>query len=117
MEVYLQGLPPHFTDQGLKQQLSRFTKPLGIFDWSCQKPRKRNYGFITFLNQNDGEYFLKQNQQPVRPGPQLANAQPRDALIVILGTRVFCKRSNKNPDPFLLKSLVKAAEDRLKAAS
>jgi hypothetical protein len=69
------------------------------------------------LNPNDGERFLKQNQQPPRPGQQFANAQLRDAVIVILGTRVFCKRSNKNPDPFLLKSLLKAAEDRLKAAS
>lgn len=61
MEVYLQNLPSDLTDQGLKDQISRFTKALSIQDWSCQKPRKKTFGFLTFLNPRDGEHFLKQH--------------------------------------------------------
>ncbi|KAF1921282.1 RNA dependent RNA polymerase-domain-containing protein [Ampelomyces quisqualis] len=117
MEVYLHGLPPHLTDFGLKEQLGRFTKALRISDWSCQKPRKRAYGFLTFLHPEDGERFLAQHQQAALPGAHRASAPLRDAQIVILGIKISCRRSNKNPDSFLLKSLVKAAEDRLKAAT
>ena len=106
MEVYLQNLPSHLTDQGLKDQLSRFTKTLSIQDWSCQKPRKRPFGFLTFLHPRDGERFLKQYQPGTRQSA---------SLLVLSGQRIQCKRSKKIPDEFLLKSMIKTAEDRLKA--
>jgi hypothetical protein len=101
MEVYLQDLPLHLTDQGLKDQLTPPTKFLGIQDWSCQKPRKKPFGFITFLSSKDAEKFLKRYQHQSR--------------LVILGTPVRCKRSNKDPDRFLVKSLENSAEERLQA--
>jgi RNA recognition motif-containing protein len=113
MEVYLQNLPPDLTDQGLKEQLSRFTKALSIQDWSCQKPRKRPFGFLTFLYQEDGERFLEQFQQRPDSGINLADIARSTARLIISGYNVGCKRSNKPPDEFLIKSLIKSAEDRL----
>ncbi|KAH7410523.1 rna-dependent rna polymerase [Phaeosphaeria sp. MPI-PUGE-AT-0046c] len=106
MEVYLQDLPPDLTDQGLKDQLSRFTKALSIQDWSCQKPRKRSFGFLTFLHHKDGERFLTKYQ----PGIGQSGS-----LLVLSGQKSRCKRSTKVPDEFLLKSMIKSAEDRAKA--
>jgi hypothetical protein len=114
MEVYLQNLPPDLTDQALKEQLSRFTKALSIQEWSCQKPRKRPFGFMTFLHHKDGERFLKHHQQRPDSGTDIAGIARSTARLIISGHNVGCKRSNKAPDIFLLKSMVKSAEDRLR---
>lgn len=114
MEVFLPHLPAHLTDQGLKAQLAHFTKALDIHDWTCQKPRKKPFGSITFLNPKDGQRFLQQYGQPFQ-GPSY-NRDPHDkARLVILNSEVHCRRSNRAPDPFCLKSLSKSAEDRRKA--
>jgi hypothetical protein len=115
MEVYLQNLPPDLTDRSLKDQLNRFTKALSIQEWSCQKPRKRPFGFLTFLYQKDGESFLKHHQQRPDSGISITGIARSDSRLIIAGHNVTCKRSNKAPDEFLLKSLTKAAEDRLQA--
>jgi RNA recognition motif-containing protein len=115
MEVYLQNLPPDLTDQGLKDQLSRYIKALSIQDWSCQKPRKRDFGFLTFLHPKDGERFLERHQHRPDSGIDVAGYAQFAVRLGILGNTVKCKRSNKAPDEFLLKSLVKSAEDRVQA--
>jgi hypothetical protein len=107
MEVFLRKLPPHLTDQSLRTQLETFTQSLGITDWSCQKPRGKPFGNITFLRPLDGERFLQQYG-----GKTLGNGQ-RTSPLVILGSLVQCQLSTKVPDPFLLKSLEKAVDDRI----
>jgi hypothetical protein len=114
MEVYLQNLPPDLTDHGLKDQLNRYTTALGIQEWSCQKPRKRPFGFLTFLHHKDGDRFLEHYQQRPDSGINIAGIARSNARLIISGHNVVCKRSNKHPDEFLLKSLIKSAEDRLK---
>jgi hypothetical protein len=115
MEVYLPGLPQDLSDQGLKEQLSRYTKALTIQDWSCQKPRKRDFGFITFLHAKDGERFLTRHQHRPDSGIDVAGETKIKVRLDILGHTVNCKRSTKSPDGFLLKSLAKSAEDRAQA--
>lgn len=113
MEVFLHNLPPQLTDQSLKIQLGRFIDALNIRDWSCQKPRKKHFGFLTFLHVKDGELFLHYHRQPPNwhPGSKKAPYQP----LSILGRDVSCSASKKSPEPFLLKSLEKAADDRRQA--
>ncbi|KAF2115325.1 RNA dependent RNA polymerase-domain-containing protein [Lophiotrema nucula] len=115
MEVFMGNLPRHLTDQGLKTQLVPFTKALNILDWSCQKPRKKTFGSITFLHARDGEQFLRHHEQEPTGRLNRAGQPQHKARLQILNTPVFCKPNTRALDPFLLKSLEKAAEDRQKA--
>jgi hypothetical protein len=102
MEVFLQNLPPDLTDRALQKQLTQFLEVLGILDWTCQKPRKKPFGNITFLHPKDGERFL-------------AIYSGRNRL-VIFGSQVKCSPSRRGkPDPFLLRNLTKSADDRHRA--
>jgi hypothetical protein len=99
MEVFLYNIPSDLTDRALQTQLTQHTKRLGIEDWSCQKPRRKNFGGITFLHLDEGHRFLRQYSGPAR--------------LFIFGQPVTCRLSNRGaPDAFLLKSLAKSAEDR-----
>ena len=115
MELFMHNLPPDLTDQGLNEHLTPFVKALNIRDWSCQKQRKKRLGSITFLRSKDGEQFQRQHgQQPV-PGANYSGQARFTARLIILGTPVYCMHSKNDPDPFLLKSLAKLAEDRQEA--
>ncbi|KAF2271259.1 RdRP-domain-containing protein [Westerdykella ornata] len=99
MEVFLYNLPSHLTDRALRTQLNAYLGTQGINDWSCHKVKKKNYGTITFLYRNQGEWFL-----------QVYGSKSK---LTILGRSIDCKLSNRGPpDEFLLKSLLKSAKDR-----
>jgi hypothetical protein len=106
MEVFLRKLPPHLTDQSLHTQLETYAQGLGIKDWSCHKPRAKPFGNITFLHLDDAHRFLH-----LYGGTTRGKGQPVSRL-VILGSQVQCQPSRGVPDPFLLKSLKKSADDR-----
>ncbi|KAI1409975.1 RdRP-domain-containing protein [Hypoxylon sp. FL1857] len=94
LEVFIPDLPHSLTEHGLATHLTPIiTDGLGITDWVCQKPRRKPFGTVTFLHRQHGERFL---------------TRPR---FFLLGQWVKCRRSNKNPDPFLLKTMLKTAED------
>ncbi|KAI0384693.1 RdRP-domain-containing protein [Hypomontagnella monticulosa] len=110
LEVFMPDLPIGLTDIGLKTQLTPFINVgLRIVDWACQKYRGKTFGTVTFLRRTDGERFLAVHGETLvqRNGVQRTRSQ-----LKILGQWIKCKRSHKNPDPFLLKSILKAAEDR-----
>src|SRR4051812_5438237 len=110
MDVFLPKLPAHLTDQVLHTQLAGFTEALNIQDWSCQKPRRKPFGNITFLHLQDGERFLQRHERRSFLG------MPRSEVpLVIFGAEVLCRRSNREPDPFLLKTMTKSAKDRSQA--
>ncbi|KAI1769919.1 RdRP-domain-containing protein [Hypoxylon cercidicola] len=112
LEVFMNNLPPDFTDQGLKAQLSPFiTDRLGFTDWECQKFRGRKYGSITFLYRTQGERFLLVYGEESVLGFN-RNGKPRTrARLTFLNHNIFCRRSDRSPDPYLLRSLLDAAED------
>ncbi|KAI0885091.1 RdRP-domain-containing protein [Annulohypoxylon maeteangense] len=106
LEIFIPDLPIGLTDHSLRKQLDPYiTKTLGIKEWSCEKNRGKKFGNITFLYRIHGEQFLEAygNQHSRRRGPQ--------ARLVLLGKEVQCRRSNRNPNPYLLRSLLKMAED------
>ncbi|KAF2748788.1 RdRP-domain-containing protein [Sporormia fimetaria CBS 119925] len=99
MDVFLQNVPPHLSEHALRKQLDPYLKNLNIQDWHCHKPKGRNFGNITFLSPQQAEQFLQ----------CFATFTP----LLIFKTIVKCKRNNRGaPDPFLLRSLTKAAADR-----
>ncbi|KAI0834233.1 RdRP-domain-containing protein [Hypoxylon sp. FL0890] len=94
LEVFIPDLPPDLTQHGLNTHLTPIiTAELGITDWVCNKYHRKTFGTVTFLHRLHGERFL---------------ARPR---FFLLGQWVKCRRSKNNPDPFLLRSMLKTAED------
>ncbi|KAI1214371.1 RdRP-domain-containing protein [Annulohypoxylon truncatum] len=106
LEVFVPNLPVGLTDHSLRKQLDPYiTGTLNIKDWTCEKNRGKPFGNITFLHRSHGERFLDTygNQRIRRNNPQ--------ARLVLLGREVQCRKSNRSPNSFLLKSLLKTAED------
>ncbi|PVH92838.1 hypothetical protein DM02DRAFT_677234 [Periconia macrospinosa] len=113
MEVFMRNLPLDLTDHGLQNHLTPMVKGLHIKDWSCQKVRKKPFRSVTFLLLEDGQRFLQRYGQEVIPSGMFCKSQDK-TLMMILGKPVYCTLSKKPPDPFLLKCLVKSAQDRRK---
>ncbi|KAI1456489.1 RdRP-domain-containing protein [Annulohypoxylon moriforme] len=106
LEVFIPDLPVGLTDHSLRKQLDPYiTGALSIKEWSCEKNRGKTFGNITFLYRGHGEKFLDTygNQRFRRHNPP--------TRLILLGREVQCRRSNRNPNPYLLKSLLKTAED------
>lgn len=116
MEVFMRNLPIDLTDQGLSNHLSPIIKALHIQDWTCQKPRKRNFGTVTFLHCQDGHKFLQRHGQEPKPLLMPGAKQQFKARLKILNNWVYCNPSNKAVDQFQLKHMLRAAEER-RAAS
>ncbi|OTA57896.1 RdRP-domain-containing protein [Hypoxylon sp. EC38] len=94
LEVYIPDLPRGLTEHGLTTHLTPIINDrLGIAEWVCQKHSRKTFGTITFLHRIHGERFL---------------LQPR---FFLLGQWVIFRKSKNNPDPFLLKSMRKTADD------
>ncbi|KAI0025215.1 rna-dependent rna polymerase [Xylariomycetidae sp. FL0641] len=111
--VVLRNLPPELTDKSLTEQLNVFiTETLGCKDWTCNKLRSKPIGFLTFLHRIDGEEFLRHFGQQNLPGVNRQGYPNARARLKILSRPVYCQKNDKEPDPMLLKTLEKAAEDR-----
>ncbi|PYH92297.1 rna-dependent rna polymerase [Aspergillus ellipticus CBS 707.79] len=113
MEVFLHNLPAPLADEGLKKQLEPHLKKLGIVDFLCEKPKKKNFGNITFLHREDGQRFLQHHGEEVIPSTMTARGRPRlKSKLQLMGTDVFCKPSKNAPHEFALRSLRHNAEQR-----
>ncbi|KAI1084614.1 rna-dependent rna polymerase [Whalleya microplaca] len=113
MEIFMSNLPKDLTDQGLRKQLEPHVKDrLKIYDWDCQKSRGKHVGSITFLRRTDGELFLRVYGETPVPGWTRNGQQRTRARLTLLNNYVYCKESKNSPDTFLLKTIVKAAEER-----
>ncbi|KAI1656249.1 RdRP-domain-containing protein [Daldinia decipiens] len=107
MEVFMQDLPYGLNDQGLKTQLIPIiTERLRITDWTCWKVRGKRTGTVTFLYEEHGEKFLQVHGGARRIGPRRYQGN-----LNILNNWVRCKISKGIPDKFLLKAMIKTADD------
>ncbi|KAI0007501.1 RdRP-domain-containing protein [Xylariaceae sp. FL0662B] len=113
MEVFMRNLPLNLTHPGLRTQLEPYIQDrLKIYHWDCQKARGKQFGSITFLHRIDGETFLRVYGEIAVPGYTPKGNQRTRSRLTILNTLVYCQESKHSADPFLLKTIVKAAEDR-----
>ncbi|RYP01261.1 hypothetical protein DL764_006264 [Monosporascus ibericus] len=112
MECHMRNLPKDLTDNSLSVQLQPLIRDLKITDWTCQKPRGKSYGNVTFLRYADGEKFLRQHSEIIVPGFTRKGQQRSRSRLTILNAHVYCSQSQKPPDTFLLRSLADSAEDR-----
>lgn len=109
MEVFLHIHPPDLSKDGLKYQLAPFVRALVILDWSCEKPRKKRFAPVIFLNQADGERFLVSHGEEYLEGSTRLRSR-----LMLLGFHVFCKKSNRDPDGYTLRHLAHEAQERVK---
>ncbi|KAK6955968.1 hypothetical protein Daesc_003615 [Daldinia eschscholtzii] len=107
MEVYMQDLPQGLNDQGLRTQLIPIiTNTLNITDWTCTKYRGKLFGTVTFLYKDQGDKFLKMY------GVRRTGPRGERGTLKILNGWVRCRPSKNTPDQFLLRSMIKTAEDQ-----
>ncbi|KAL4815695.1 RNA dependent RNA polymerase-domain-containing protein [Aspergillus spinulosporus] len=108
MEVFVHNLPGDLSKDALKHQLEPFMLSLAITDYDCQKPRKKRFGHILFLNRSDGERFLAHHGEERRAG------LPRPiSKLNLLGSQVLCKASHRKPDEFDLRALANEVQERI----
>lgn len=113
MEVFLQNLPIHLSEDKLKDLLDPFLKRLHIADYLCEKPKRKQIGNITFLSRLDGEKFLKvHGEERICTGQHMHKRHCFISRLVLMKVGVFCKVSTRDPQPFALKSLALEAEQR-----
>lgn len=107
MEVFLHNLPLELTEHGLKGQLDLVMGKLRIIDYQCEKPKRKRFGYITFLDKRDGEHFLIVHDQE----PLHARTGARSRLQLI-GSDIYCMPSNKKAKDFAVKNLQYASDQR-----
>ncbi|KAK5629284.1 hypothetical protein RRF57_005000 [Xylaria bambusicola] len=112
--VYMANVPATLTERTLIAELTPFLDRLGIKDWTCDKPRGRAFGILTFLYRKDGQAFLNTHGEERLPGAHLgARGGPKmRARLILFTNHVFCKESDRGPDPTLLRVLEMSADER-----
>lgn len=109
----MHNLPSDLTEDGLGIQLEPFMKRLAIVDYLCEKPKKKPFGFVTFLDRRDGERFLALHGQEDLPQDIFTHRRSRlKSNLQFMGTLIYCKLNNRPPQEFALKTLQYAAEQR-----
>ncbi|KAH7153076.1 RNA dependent RNA polymerase-domain-containing protein [Dactylonectria macrodidyma] len=110
MEVLLRNVPQDMNDHMLEDELRAFMNALGIRDWVCEKPRRKNLGWVHFLQPADGLKFLREHEKD-RPASQRpddtsiptrrpkSQAKSRDiARLYILKVPVYVEKSTRPID-------------------
>lgn len=110
MEVFIQGVPERATENQLREFLLPVLTRLAIEHWHCEKRRGRRFANLTFLRNEDGNIFLSQYGLGIRISP-LQNPGPVRTPLIFRGDQLSCRLSNKPPDPFMIRSLLKEASD------
>ncbi|KAI1369009.1 RNA dependent RNA polymerase-domain-containing protein [Xylaria arbuscula] len=110
--VYMANVPPALTERTLQAELSPFLHQLSIKDWTCEKPRNKPFGIITFLYRKDGQRFIMEHGEQRLPGLNSRGKPKANARLKLLGKPVYCRESDKEPDLTLLRVLEMSAEER-----
>lgn len=108
MEVFVTNIPQQMTDRVLRNHLQPLMKDLSIDTYRCQKPQQKQFGFLVFLDINDGNRFLEKYGE-TKASRSLSTTPPK---ILILNTPIYCAKSHKSPNLHLLQSLEKEKRDQ-----
>ena len=113
MEVHIRNVPPRSTENSLKKFLRPFLAKLSIRAVNCQKQQYKHFASLTFLHVAEGERFLHHHGQ-VRA---FANGRSmrmslNSVNLKFLDQPIYCEKSNRDPNPYLLRVLRKEEKDR-----
>ncbi|KAJ0382583.1 hypothetical protein COL922a_012245 [Colletotrichum nupharicola] len=124
MEVFMTNVPQQLTDRTLEKQLKPYMNALGITAWACNVKLNKKVGWVTFLNQKDGVFFLKRHGKQIIADPATTDGRgfsskarkgPKErARLYLMNTPIFVQAGNKAPDPFMLKSLHHRLQEKVK---
>ncbi|KAI1129860.1 RdRP-domain-containing protein [Nemania abortiva] len=112
LAVFMANVPQGLTIQSLRAQLNPFLEQLRIKDWDCDKPRGKTFGILTFLHRKDGQAFLNKHGEQPLPGSVFSGKPRMRAQLLLLHKPVYCRESDREADPTLLKVLETAADER-----
>jgi hypothetical protein len=113
MEVHVKNVPQQGTENGLKKFLKPHFNKLSILAVGCQKQRGKVHASLTFLHLQDADRFLALHGQPKLPP---GTRRPRQSMTVMklmfLGQPIYCEKSDRDPNPHLLRVLAKEEKER-----
>jgi len=120
MEVFLQGLPPGLTDRSLRSNLQPFMERLSITAYGCSIHKKKVSGNIIFVTKSHGEKFLAHYGDPLSASKmgQLSKPNksgklpPTPSTLILMGSRIHCRRGNQKPSEFDLRNIHYETEKR-----
>lgn len=140
MEVHTRGWREHLSGDAVKKGLQPFMDSLGIekHTFSCDKPPKRDWANLTFLDINKAQEFLRKYAEQTLPstaqpanGPRinaisnnmLPRRAQRRARLQVMGCEIFCYKSNNKqkidpnavlgePNEITIRGLQHAAAER-----
>lgn len=141
MEVHTHGWPEHLSEEAVKKKLQPFMDSLGIKEhaFSCDKPRRRKWANLTFLDAIEAQAFLSKHGEQTIPSTghpaasgyaingfsnqRRPRGTQRKARLKLMGFEIFCSRSKRSqnsnpnaipgkPDEITLRGLKHAAAEK-----
>lgn len=98
MEVHVSNVPRQSTENALRNFFKPHFLKHSIHCVHCQKPRGKPFASLTFLHINDGEKFLLHYGQFQK--------------LRFLGQPIYCQKSRREVNSFLIRVLDKEEKDR-----
>ncbi|RFU28903.1 hypothetical protein B7463_g7411, partial [Scytalidium lignicola] len=112
MEVHLRNVPKQATENSLRKFFDPLAKKIFTGQYYVQKLRGKNYAFLVFLIQEDGERFLLLYGTPSSSNPRINLRVQHQPRLMFMGVPIYPNKSNRSPDKYLVKVLQKEHKDR-----
>ena len=113
MEVIVRNLHDQVTEKEVNNFFKAVLERLNVKIYYCQKLKGRGCATLTIHDTVKALQFLSLHGQAVPGSRGFAAVKEK---LYHMGRQIFCLRSNKNPDQFLLLSLKKEESDRYLAS-
>ncbi|TLD04595.1 RNA-dependent rna polymerase like protein, partial [Venturia nashicola] len=108
MDIIVHNISDTVTQKHVRTSFVAPLREFGIDDFHCQRPRGKNFAFITVLNPSDGQRFLS-----LYGVPQNARRDVHATKAIICGgLRLRCQASRNKPSEFDVKALELEASKR-----
>ncbi|TVY46699.1 putative RNA-dependent RNA polymerase [Lachnellula occidentalis] len=113
MEVHIRNVPARSTENALRNFLKPYLTKLSIQDVHFRKPRDSPYAQLTFLSIDDARKFLDHHGQVKVAGSRRGVKSSAISInLRFLGQYIYCERSNRDANPYLLRVLAKEKDER-----
>ena len=115
MDIFIHNLKPEVTDQQLRKFFLKPLEEFDIYNFELSKLRGKGFAIITIRDPIRGARFLAKYGQKggFQPRRQSTFTTPSANQLVFHKQPVYCKRSNKPCDTYVVASLGKQEQDRL----
>jgi hypothetical protein len=119
MELHLRNVPAQATENALRNFLTPCFQKLSIQNVHTQKQRDKAYAQLTFLNIDEARRFLEHHGhvKDSRNTRRSIKISRNGVNLMFLGKIIYCERSNRDANPFLLRVLAKEKHERISLAS